>query len=126
MQLLPLIEAHLKLLQGNFEFYFTAEQNATLDANSWILHPFTYDRITTETEDLIDLQSDFGIKALFKETAYTEFWVYLPNVPEHRSIAKKECLFSFKCPQRIHVKVVFLVCVGLNLAKEIQSRTSIH
>ena len=49
MQLLPLIEAHLKLLQENFEKYFTAEQNDTLDAKSWILHPFTYDRITTET-----------------------------------------------------------------------------
>ena len=36
MQLLPLIEAHLKLLQENFEKYFTAEQSATLDANSWI------------------------------------------------------------------------------------------
>ena len=34
MQLLPLIEAHLKLLQENFGKYFTAEQNATLDANS--------------------------------------------------------------------------------------------
>ena len=33
MQLLPLIEAHLKLLLENFEKYFTAEQNATLDAN---------------------------------------------------------------------------------------------
>ena len=65
MQLLPLIEAHFKLLQINFETYFTAEQNATLDANSWILHPFTYDSITTKTEDLIDLQSDFGMKALF-------------------------------------------------------------
>ena len=55
MQMLPLNEAHLKLLLKNFDKYFTAEQNATLDANSWILHPFTYDNITTETEDLIDL-----------------------------------------------------------------------
>ena len=55
MQLLLLIEAHLKLLQENFEKYFTSEQNATLDANFWILHPFTDDNITTETEDLIDL-----------------------------------------------------------------------
>ena len=38
MQLLPLIEANLKLLRENFEKCFTAEQNATLDANSWILH----------------------------------------------------------------------------------------
>ena len=34
MQLLPFIEAHLKLLQENFEKYFTSAQNATLDANS--------------------------------------------------------------------------------------------
>ena len=34
MQLLPLIEAHFKLLQESFEKYFTAEQNATLNANS--------------------------------------------------------------------------------------------
>ena len=70
MQLLPLIEAHLKLLQENFEKYFTAKRNATLDANFWILPPFTYDSITTETKDLIDLQLDFGMKTLFKETPY--------------------------------------------------------
>ena len=67
MQLLSLIEAHLKLLQRKFwEKYFTAEQNATLDANFWILHPFTYDSVTTENKDLIDLQSDFGMKALLE------------------------------------------------------------
>ena len=42
MQLLALIEAHLKLLQENVEKYFTAKQNVTLDANSWILHPFVW------------------------------------------------------------------------------------
>ena len=73
MQLLSLIEARLKLLQENFEKYVTAEQNATLDANSWILHSFTYDGITTETKNLIYLQSDFDIRALFKETPYVEF-----------------------------------------------------
>ena len=57
MKLLSLIEARLKLLQENFEKYFAAEQNATLDANSWKTHSFTYryDSITTEAEDLIDL-----------------------------------------------------------------------
>ena len=119
MQLLPLIEAHLKSLQENFEKYFTAEQNDTLDAKSWILHPFTYDRVTTETKDLFDLQSDFVIKALFKKTLHTEFWVQLRNLPEYRSIAKKQFLFSFKCPQRIYAKMVFLVCVRSILAKEI-------
>ena len=34
MQLLPLIDAHLKLLQENFEKYFTAEQNTVLNADS--------------------------------------------------------------------------------------------
>ena len=34
MQLLRIIETHLKLLQENFEKYFTAKQTATLDANS--------------------------------------------------------------------------------------------
>ena len=66
------------------------------------------------------------MKALFKETTYTEFWLHLLNVPEYRSIAKKEYLFSFKCPQRIYAKVIFIVCVRSNLEKEIQSRTSIH
>ena len=50
------------------------------------------------------------MKALFKETPYTEFWVHLQNVPEYRHIAKKQFLFSFKCPQRIYAKEVFLVC----------------
>ena len=70
MQLLPPTEVHLKLLQEDFEKYFTAELNDTLDANSWILHSFTYDSITTETEHLIDLQSNFGMKALFRDTMY--------------------------------------------------------
>ena len=77
MQLLSLIEAHLKLLQENFEKYFTAEQIATLNANSWILHSFTCDSITAETEHLIDLQPNFGMKAMFKETPCTEIWGHL-------------------------------------------------
>ena len=55
LQLLPVIKAHLKLLQENFEKYSTAEQNATLDTKFWILYPFGYDSITTKTKDLIDL-----------------------------------------------------------------------
>ena len=42
MQLLPLIEAHLKVLKENFEKYFPAEQDATLDANFRI---FVFDLI---------------------------------------------------------------------------------
>ena len=116
MQLLPLIEAHLKLLEENFEKYFTAEQNATYEANSWILHPFTYDSITSETEDLIDLQSDFGMKALFKETPYTEFWVHLLNVPKYRSIAKKAISVLIQMP------TTYLCESGFSCLCEIKSR----
>ena len=77
------------MLQENFEKFFDAEQNAALDDNSWILQPFTSDRPSTNPEDLIDLQTNFGIKALFKETPYTDFWVHLLNVPEHRSLVEK-------------------------------------
>ena len=89
MQLLPLIEARFIAARKFREVFHcrTAEQNATLDANSWILHSFTYDGITIETEDLIDLQSDFGMKALFKETPYVEFWVY--HLPKYRSTVEK-------------------------------------
>ena len=54
-----------------------------------MLHLFTYDSSTTEMEDSIDLQSDFGMKALSKETPNTEFWVHLLNVPEYKYIVKK-------------------------------------
>ena len=72
MQLLPPIEAHFKLLQENFEKYLTAEQNATLDANSCILHPFTCGCVSTEAEDLFDLQSDFGMRTciILRGTTY--------------------------------------------------------
>ena len=36
MQLLPVVEAHIKLLQ-EFEKYFAAEQNATLEAYAVLL-----------------------------------------------------------------------------------------
>ena len=86
--------------------------------------PFTYDNITTATEYLIDLQSDFGT-ILFKETQYTEFrCTYQNNVPEHGNIAKKRFLFSFKCPQRMYTKVVFLVCVRSNL--KLKSNLSLY
>ena len=55
------------MLQDIFEKYFSIEQNATLDAIFWILHPFSCDSITTEAKDLIALQSDFDMKAIFKE-----------------------------------------------------------
>ena len=111
-QLLPLIHAHLNLLQENFEKYFNAEQNATLNASSWILQPFIYDGI----EDLIDLQSDFGMKALFKETPYTEFWVHLLNVPEYRSIAEKAISVLIQMP------TTYLCESGFSCLCEIKSR----
>ena len=37
-----LLQHILNWYKKNFEKYFTAKQNATLDANSWTLHPFTY------------------------------------------------------------------------------------
>ena len=85
-QLIPLIDEHLNLLQENFDKYFNSEQNTTLDAKSWMLQPFIYD--TAENEDLIDLQSDFGMKALFQEKSYSDFWVHLLDVPKCRSIAE--------------------------------------
>ena len=63
-----LLKHTLNCCKEKFGKYFTAEQNATLDANSWILHPFTYDSTSTETKNLIDRRSDFGMKALFQET----------------------------------------------------------
>ena len=56
-----------------------------------MLHHCTYDSVTTETEDLVDLQSDFGMKALFKETPYTLYLILgaptIVSVPEYRSRA---------------------------------------
>ena len=95
-QLIPLIDEHLNLLQENFDKYFNSEQNTTLDANSWILQSFIYN--TAENEDLIDLQSDFGMKALFQEKSYSDFWVHLLDVPEHRSIAEKAICILIQMP----------------------------
>ena len=95
-QLIPLIDEHLNLLQENFDKYFNSEQNTTLDANSWILQPFIYD--TAENEDLIDLQSDFGMKALFQEKSYSDFWVHLLDVPEYRSIAENAICILIQMP----------------------------
>ena len=96
-QLIPLIYEHLNLLQENFDKYFNSEQNTTLDANSWILQPFVYDT-AEKCEDLIDLQSDFGMKTLFQEKSYSDFWVHLLDVPEYRSIAEKAICILIQMP----------------------------
>ena len=38
------------------------------------------------------------MKALFKETAYIEFWVHLLNVPEYKSIAEKAISVLIQIP----------------------------
>ena len=91
----------------NFQNYFTAEQNDILNANSWILQSFTTDSPTIETKDLIDLSSDFGMKVLFKETPYTEFWVHLLNVPEYRSMAEKVISILIQMPMMYLCKSSF-------------------
>ena len=98
-QLLPLIEAHFDLLQENLEKYFNAEQNAIFDANCWVLQPFTSDMPSTDPEDLIDLQTDFDMKALFKEIPYTDYWVHLLKVPEYRSLAEKAVAMLILMPR---------------------------
>ena len=72
--------------------------------------------ITTETENLIDLQSDFGMKALFKETPYTKLWVHLLNVPEYRNLAKK----AISVP--IHMPTTYLCENVFSCLCEIKSR----
>ena len=105
----------------NFEKHSTGEQNATLDANYWIMDitPFHLWWYYYWNWRFIWSSIRFRRKSIIKETPYTEFWVRLQNEPEHRSIAKGHFLFSFKCPQRIYAKIFFLLCVRSNLAKEI-------
>ena len=80
-----------------------------------MLHPFTYS-ITTETKDLIDLQSDFGMKTLFNEISYTEFWVHLLIVPKYKSIAKKAISVLVQMP------TTYLRESGFSCLGEIKSR----
>jgi len=70
----------------------------TLKANSWVLQLFTSEWPTAEPEDLIDLQTHFGMKGLFKETHTLTFWVHLLNVPEYRSIAEKAISMLIQMP----------------------------
>ena len=71
----------------------------------------------TETEDLIDFQSDFGIKALLKRhDNYTDFWVHLQNVPEYRRIAKKPFSLFIQMP------TTYLCENGFSFLCEIKSR----
>ena len=56
------------------------------------------------------------MKALFKETPYTEFWVHLLNVPEYRKIAKKAISVLIQMP------TTYLCESGFSLLCEIKSR----
>ena len=47
------------------------------------------------------------MKALLKETPYTEFRVHLLNVPEYKRLAKKAISVFIQMPQRIYVKLFF-------------------
>ena len=56
------------------------------------------------------------MKALFKETPYTEFWVHILNVPEYRSIAKKAISVLIQMP------TAYLCKSGFSCLCEIKSR----
>ena len=90
IQLLPHIEAHIKLLQENLRSILLLNRmpHLMLNFGYYLLCRFTYDNITTETEYLIDLQSDFGT-ILFKKNTIYRILLHVLNVPEHRGIAKK-------------------------------------
>ena len=85
--LVPLILAHLELLQENFENYFPKEQSSYLEANTWVLQPFIDS--PTEDEDLLDLRTDLSQKVLFEGTPYADFWVQLWHVPKYKKLAEK-------------------------------------
>ena len=85
--LVPLILAHLKLLQENFENYFPKEQSFYVEANTWVLQPFIDS--PTEDEDLLDLRTDLSQKVLFEGTPYADFWVQLWHVPQYKKLAEK-------------------------------------
>ena len=73
MQLLPGTEVHIRLRRENLRSILMLSRMPHL---LLILGYYTVslnDNISTETEHLIDLQSDFGT-ILLKDTQYTEFW----------------------------------------------------
>ena len=94
--LVPLILAHLELLQENFENYFPKEQSSYLEANTWVLQPFI--DLPTEDEDLLDLRTDLFQKVLFEGTPYADFWVQLWHVPEYKKLAEKAISLLIQSP----------------------------
>ena len=81
-----------------------------------MLHSFTYDSIASETKDLTDLQSNFGMKTLFKETPYPTCWGHLLNVPEFSSMSKRAISVFLQMPTK------YLCENGFLLLCEIKSR----
>ena len=94
--LVPLILAHLELLQENFENYFPKEQSSYLEANTWVLQPFIDS--PTEDEDLLDLRTDLSQKVLFEGTPYADFWVQLWHVPKYKKLAEKDISLLIQSP----------------------------
>ena len=94
--LVPLMLAHLELLQENFENYFPKEQTSYLEANTWVLQPFIDS--PTEDEDLLDLHTDLFQKVLFEGTPYADFWVQLWHVPEYKKLAEKAISLLIQSP----------------------------
>ena len=94
--LVPLILAHLELLQENFENYFPKEQSSYLEANTWVLQPFIDS--PTEDEDLLDLRTDLSQKVLLEGTPYADFWVQLWHVPEYKKLAEKAISLLIQSP----------------------------
>ena len=94
--LVPLILAHLELLQENYENYFPKEQSSYLEANTWVLQPFIDS--PTKDEDLLDLRTDLSQKVLFEGTPYADFWVQLWHVSEHKKLAEKAISLLIQSP----------------------------
>ena len=94
--LVPLILAHLELLQENFENYFPKEQSSYLQANTWVLQPFIDS--PTEDEDLLDLRTDLSQKVLFEGTPCANFWVQLWHVSEYKKLAEKAISLLIQSP----------------------------
>ena len=94
--LVPVILAHLELLQENFENYFPKEHSSYLEANTWVLQPFIDS--PTEDVDLLDLRTDLSQKFLLQGIPYADFWMQLWHVPEYKKLAEKPISLLIQSP----------------------------